>query len=391
MELQTPKQFELTEKAIQTHAFSHRALKDYVLLLESLLQVKAAAAKANQEAGYLTEIQKDAIVLACETLQMPEYRDLFQADAFQGGGGIAIHTNINEAIHVLTAEEGIVLDIKKQINLSQSTADVLHTASSIALFKLGKQCVLALRNISQTLLQKAKQYEGVKTMARTCLRDAMPAPLSELFKGYALVTERNAKALEERVGSLQEVNLGGTVIGSGEGASSEYRETVIKSLNETTGLSLTRRENLFDAAQNIDRFTSLSAVLSQTAAAWIKISKDLRLMGSGPATGLNEITLPEAIPGSSFFSGKVNPTLPETVLQACYLVLGNHRSVQAAEEHGELYLNVFESLAVLKTYESLELMTVALEKLNQYCLKNLKVNEESCKRWIEQWEEKQNA
>lgn len=391
MESKNPKQFELTEKAIQTHAFSQRALKDYPLFLEALLQVKAAAAKANQAAGNLSEIEKDAIVLACETLQMPEYRDLFQADAFQGGGGIAIHTNVNEALHVFTAEEGIALDIKKQINLSQSTADVLHTASAIALFRLGNQCVSSLERTAQTLRQKAKEFRGIQTMARTCLRDAMPAPLSELFEGYALVTERQAFAVKQSCEVLREVNLGGTVIGSGEGASLSYRETVIDCLNQTTGLQLKRRENLYDAAQNIDRVTALSAALAQTAAAWIKIAKDLRLMGSGPATGLDEITLPEAIPGSSFFSGKVNPTLPETVLQACYLVLGNHRSAQAAEEHGELYLNVFESLAVLKTYESLELIAISLDKLNEFCLKNIKVNAESCERWIQLWEKKTNG
>ncbi|NDD05949.1 MAG: aspartate ammonia-lyase, partial [Proteobacteria bacterium] len=308
-----------------------------------------------------------------------------------GGGGIAIHTNVNEALHVFTSEEGIVLDIKNQINKSQSTADVLSTASGISLYRLGIQALHVLQATEKMLLEKAQEFEGIQTMARTCLRDAMPAPLSKLFEGYAQVTARHAQSLSDAIQSLREVNLGGTVIGSGEGASSIYQEKVISFLNEVTGLSLNRKDNLYDAAQNIDRLGRVSSVLADLAASWIKISKDLRLMGSGPAAGFDEITLPEAIPGSSFFSGKVNPTLPETVLQACFLVLGNHRCVQAAEEHGELYLNVFETLAVIKTYESLEALSVALDKLNQHCLKNLKANSQSCQNWVRQWEEKQNG
>ena len=228
-------------------------------------------------------------------------------------------------------------------------------------------------------------------MARTCLRDALPAPLSKLFEGYALVARRQLEQLEGHRQVLEEVNLGGTVIGSGEGAPLTYQALVIPFLSEATGLALKKRESLFDAAQNADRIGNLSATLSQAATSWIKISKDLRLMASGPLTGLNEITLPEAIPGSSFFSGKINPTLPETVIQASFLVLGNHRVVQAAQEHGELFLNVFETCAALKTYESLEALTGALSKLNEHCLKALKINSETCENWVSFWEKNQNA
>jgi len=385
------KPFEITERSITAHAFSGRCLKDYPLWLEALLQVKMAAARANFAASLLSEKEEQAIKTACLDLQLPEYRDLFQADVYQGGGGIAVHTNINEAIQAFSQEAGKALEIKTQINLSQSTSDVLSTASSLALLKLVQQLIGVLEEVENTFLAKATECEGIRTMARTCLRDALPAPLSKLFEGYALVARRQREQLEVHRQLLEEVNLGGTVIGSGEGAPLTYQGLVVPFLSELSGLPLKRREHLFDAAQNIDRIGNLSATLSQAATSWIKISKDLRLMASGPLTGLNEITLPEAIPGSSFFSGKINPTLPETVIQASFLVLGNHRVVQAAEEHGELFLNAFETCAALKTYESLEALRSALSKLNEYCLKSLTVNAETCEKWVSIWENHQNA
>ncbi|NBT58368.1 hypothetical protein EBT16_06250 [bacterium] len=261
----------------------------------------------------------------------------------------------------------------------------------MALIHLGNQLISVLEEVEKTLLQKASECEGVRTVARTCLRDAFPAPVSKLFEGYALVAGRQKEILKNKIQALEEVNLGGTVIGSGEGASLTYQGLVIPFLNEITGLRLKRRDNLFDAAQNSDHLGNLSGSLAQAAASWIKISKDLRLMASGPLTGLNEITLPQAIPGSSFFSGKINPTLPETVIQAGFLILGNHRSIEATQEHGELFLNVFETCGALKLYESLELLSGALLKLNDHCLKELTINAESCEKWVSIWENNNHA
>lgn len=385
------KPFEITEQSMRTHAFSGRLLKDYPLWLEALLTVKRAAARANFGASLLSESEEQAIQNACEQLMLPEYRDLFQVDVFQGGGGIGVHTNINEAIHAYTQESGFPLDIKTKINMSQSTSDVLSSASSIALLKLVHRFIEVLLEVENTCFEKSRQCENVLTMARTCLRDALPAPLGKLFEGYALVARRQRETLEKHITYLEEINLGGTVIGSGEGAPLTYQALVIPFLGELTELPLKKRENLFDAAQNSDRFGSLSASLSQAATSWIKISKDLRLMSSGPLTGLNEISLPAAIPGSSFFSGKINPTLPETMIQAAFLVLGNHRAVQATQEHGELYLNVFETCGALKIYESLEVLSTALSNLNEHCLKDLTINKESCERWVSIWEKNHHA
>ncbi|MFM8270689.1 MAG: lyase family protein [Pseudomonadota bacterium] len=385
------KPFEITEQAMRAHAFSGRLLKDYPIWVDALLTVKMAAARANSGASLLSENEEQLIQQACERLKSPDYRDLFQADVYQGGGGIAVHTNINEAIEAFIQESGASLDIKTKINLSQSTSDVLSTASSIALLRLLHQILNVLKEVETTCFEKASQCENIRTMARTCLRDALPAPLGKLFEGYALVAKRQQDQLAFHLKSLEEVNLGGTVIGSGEGAPLTYQRLVVPFLSEATGLPLTRREHLFDAAQNSDRFGSLSATLSQAATSWIKISKDLRLMASGPHTGFNEISLPPAIPGSSFFSGKINPTLPETVIQAAFLVLGNHRVVQATQEHGELFLNVFETCGALKIYESLEALSEALSKLNHYCLRDLTINAESCERWVSIWEKNHHA
>lgn len=378
--------FENTEKSLKAHSFSRRHLSHYPVLVEALLDAKTASARANCASSLFSEEVRDLVQQACEDLKKPDYQDLFQADVFQGGGGIGIHTNVNEAIRAYALEMDQSLDIKEQINLSQSTADVLATASHIALLRLSQKLAITLRETQGLFLKIARESEAVLTMARTCLRDALPAPMSKLFEGYSLVVERQIEAIESKAKVLEEVNLGGTVIGSGEGASLTYQGLVIPFLAEITELPLKRREHLFDAAQNNDRVASLSSELAQLASAWIKITKDLRLMGSGPLTGLNEITLPEAIPGSSFFENKTNPTVPETVLQACFLVLGNHRTVQATQEHAELFLNVFEMCAHLKVYESLEMLESSVSKFNQYCLANLKVNQESCEHWVREWE-----
>jgi len=385
------KPFEVTEKAIRAHAFSSKQLKDYPEWLEALLTVKQAAARANAGAGLLDETEEQTLRQACESLKRPEYRDLFQADVYQGGGGIAVHTNINEAIAVMAQELGHPLQIETQINLSQSTSDVLSTASAVAILKTGEELLGILESTKKILREKAKEANGIRTMARTCLRDALPAPIAQLFEGYSLLVQRQQEELLRYLEALENVNLGGTVIGSGEGATLTYQGLVIPFLSELSQLPLKRSENLFDLAQNIDRFSKVSSALAEIATSWIKITKDLRLMASGPVTGFNELSLPEAIPGSSFFPGKVNPTLPETVLQACFLVLGNHRTVQSSCEHGELFLNVFESCAALKTYESIAILSESISKMNQFCLEKLTINADICEGWVKLWEKHQNA
>lgn len=385
------KPFDITERALTAHAFSNRPLKDYPSFLKAILQVKSAAARANCASSLITEEECQQIQEACHELASTEYSDLFQADAYQGGGGIAIHTNVNEAIQAFIHETGIRIDIKTKINLSQSTSDVLSSASSVAVLGILKQLIGTLQESAFLFSQKASEMEGIRTMARTCLRDAMPAPLSKLFEGYSLLIKRQVEELERQAIAIEFINLGSTVIGSGEGAPLTYQALVVPFLAELTELPLKKRDNCFDSAQNCDHLGSLSSCLSQIASSWIKIAKDLRLMASGPLTGLNEISLPQAIPGSSFFKDKTNPTVPETVLQACFLVLGNHRTVQATQEHGELFLNIFEPCAALKVIESLDFLASSFQKFNEFCLKGLVANSESCERWVSIWESKQDA
>jgi aspartate ammonia-lyase len=385
------KPFDITERSLTAHAFSNRFLKDYPAYLEALLHVKSAAARANFASSLMSEEDCQRIQEACRNLALSEYSDLFQADVFQGGGGIAIHTNVNEAIQAFVQESGFQIDLQTKINLSQSTSDVLSSAASVTVLGLLNPLILVLQESSILFQEKASAMEGVRTMARTCLRDAMPAPLSKLFEGYSLLIQRQVVELQRHLPAFESISLGGTVIGSGEGAPLTYKALVIPFLSELTGYPLRKKENLFDSAQNCDHLGNLSASLSQVASSWVKIAKDLRLMASGPLTGLNEITLPKAIPGSSFFKDKTNPTLPETVLQACFLVLGNHRTVQAAQEHGELYLNIFEPCASLKVFESLEFLRSSIQKFNEFCLKGMIANAESCERWVSIWESKQNA
>jgi len=217
------------------------------------------------------------------------------------------------------------------------------------------------------------------TLARTCLRDAEATSLGEFFGGQAQAVRRRTRELGRSIGSLRRINLGGTAIGSGRGAPAAYRARVLRHAREITGIALRTRANLYDAAQNLDDLGAVAAQLALLAEVLIKIAADLRLLSSGPDGGFGELNLPAVQEGSSFFPGKINPSVPETMLQCCFQVLGCERSVRLAVERGELNLNVFGAAAVTNLFDMISMLRRALILLVERCLQGITANAERCR------------
>lgn len=370
-----------TELSIENLSCSPYKLSHHPELVQALALVKKAAALANERAGVISEELCQRISAVCDQIINGEYDAQFQVDMLHGGGSIAFNQNINEVIGSLAGAHP-----KEHVNASQSTADSCSTAFRIALLIKSDSLVATLKSIERTLHEKTDTYTNTITIARTCLQDAMPVSISSMFAGWSEALKRRRKRLEQALNQLRQVNLGGTVIGNGAGAPETYRAAVIACLNQVCcsklSVTLTPRANLYDAAQNCDDIAEVSSALSQLAEVAIKVCSDLRLLSSGPQFGFGEIAIPAVQEGSSFFSNKNNPVVPETTLQACFHVLGNARAVQAVVEHGELNLNVFESGAFFHTVNSIVVLQSALELLLKKCLQDMIVREEKCAEMI---------
>jgi aspartate ammonia-lyase len=374
-----------TVRTVQNLSFSGQPLKNYPEYIVALAMVKKAAALANLEANVFDDSIGNAILNACGQLIQGNYQDQFIVDILHGGGGIGTNMNVNEVLanlanQTLGGSLGTCMPVHpiEHVNASQSTSDVCHTAIRLAIVRCFDQLDQELLKMADTLEKKSQEFMGITTISRTCLQDAMRVQLGEVFSGYAALMKRRHRSLKEAVLSLLTVNLGGTVIGSGVGAPEKYRAVIMEKLREVSQMNVTLRDNLFDAAQNIDDLAHVSKELSLLATSLIKVAKDLRLLSSGPEAGFSEITLPSVQSGSSFFPGKVNPVIPETMMQSCFQVLGCDRAVQAALEHGELDLNVFEGLAGANILNGLHMLANSAHSFTERCLKDIVPNEERC-------------
>lgn len=375
-----------TARAVENLRFTARPLGSCPPYVQALGTVKRAAARTNREAGVLTARLADGIEAATTPLLAGGLLEHFPADLLGGGGSIGVHMNVNEVIANLASEhlggrrgEYIPVHPFRHVNASQSTADVCHTALRLAVLNQWKGLRRVLGSIVQRLQEQAAALANVPTLSRTCLQDALPSSLGVLFSGYAALLQRRTGELERAIHGLRAVALGGTVIGTGDGAPLRYRERVLPILSEIAGWALVAPEPLADALQNSDDIAAVSAQLALLGQALIKIAQDLRLLASGPQGGFGEISLPHVQAGSSFFAGKQNPVVPETVIQCAFQVLGCDRAVQAAVEHAELYLNVFDGLAAVNVLDAIDMLTGAVDRFETRCLRGLRANTERCR------------
>jgi aspartate ammonia-lyase len=375
-----------TARSAANLAFSGRTLGDYPAMVRGLAMVKWAAARANLEAGVIEAPVARAIEHACRALMAGGYRDDLIADPLGGGGSIGINQNINEVIANLASLHlggargaDAIVKPKIHVNASQSTADACATAARIAILEQARMLESALTECVRAYRTKTREFRRVITLARTCLQNAQPTSLGEFLSGHAAVIERRGAELARTVRELRRVNLGGTVIGAGTGAPTAYRRVIVRRLRQVTGLDLIARKNLFDAAQNIDDLGAVAAALGTLAEVMLKLAQDLRLLASGPEGGFGEITLPEVQEGSSFFPGKINPVVPETMLQCCFQVLGHERAARLALERGELNLNVFEGAAAINLLEAVAILSRGVALFTSRCITGIGANEARCR------------
>ena len=372
-----------TCRAIQNFPLqSAKAIGDYPEMIRALMVIKKAAAQCNARARLLDKRKSSAIAAAADSVMEGNHQDQFPVHSLHGGGGTSANMNANEVLANL-AEEFLgghrgryaLVHPNDHVNLNQSTNDVYPTACHIAVILKWPQLEQKLHGLHESLLGKARQWRQVKRLARTCLQDAVEITFGDLFGAYAGFVERSAEHVEAAIDRLHEVNLGGTIVGRKEDVPKRYLETIIKNLREVAGDNRYRQaHNLFLSAQSPDDLVAVSSALDQLARGLVKIAQDFRLLGSGPEGGLAEIHLPPMQPGSSIMPGKVNPVIPEFLIQLCFKISGNHSASAMALDHGELDLNVWESVLVFNILDSMDLLASGVSSFRQHCVAGLDID-----------------
>jgi len=377
-----------------TRAIENFPITGYTLhnsLIISMAMVKKAAALSNMEIGQLHPQIGNAIVSAAEEIIDGKLHDQFIVDPIQGGAGTSINMNTNEvianrALELIGEPKGSyhIISPNTHVNMSQSTNDSFPTAIRIATLKILDELLITMDHMYKTFQKKAKEFDHVIKMGRTHLQDAVPIRLGQEFEAYSRVIKRDIQRIQETKENLYEINMGATAIGTALNANPEYIKLVVKFLRDISELPLKNAENLVDSTQNTDAYTEVSSALKVCMINMSKIANDIRLMASGPKTGLNEIFLPARQPGSSIMPGKVNPVMAEVVNQVAFQVIGNDHTISLASEAGQLNLNVMQPVLVFNLIQSITMMNNAFQVFTNYCIEGIKANEEKLKENVEQ-------
>ena len=375
-------------RAATNFQITHRPL--HPVLIDSIVMVKKAAAITNEKSGKLDQQIAQAIIKACDKILDGNLRDQFIVDAIQGGAGTSANMNANEvianrAIEILGGTKGdySIVHPNDHVNMSQSTNDVIPTAGKITVLKLLPQTIKELEKLEKAMEEKEAEFDDILKMGRTQLQDAVPMRLGQSFGAFAHVLKRDIKRLKNVMDEMKVLNIGATAIGTAINVDPYYLANISYELSKVVGISLKQAEDLIDATQNLDGFVSVSRVLKTCAVDISKISNDLRLMSSGPRTGLSEINLPARQNGSSIMPGKINPVIPEVVSQVAYLIIGHDYTITMAAEAGQLELNAFEPVLFHHLFESIDTLKEAAATLTKHCITGITANKGQCEEYIE--------
>ncbi len=357
--------------------------------IKNIIKIKKVAAKLNGEHGQIPKNVSQAITTACDEVLLGGFQEEFITDAIQGGAGTSVNMNVNEvlanrATELIGGKKGEYLcHPNDHVNCSQSTNDVIPSAGKMTVLELADGLLAALEDLLVALGDKAKEFDGVLKMGRTQLEDAVPIRLGQEFAAYAAVLKRDYKRIENATREMRVLNLGGSAIGTSVNVSKEYLSEIAAELSKECGREFVKADDLIDATQNVDGFVCVSGSLKTLAVNLSKICNDLRLLSSGPKTGLGEIVLPAKQNGSSIMPGKVNPVIPEVVNQVAFAVIGNDTTVTMAAEGGQLELNAFCPVIFYKLFESLTCLTGAVKTLTNNCIVGIVASKERCKSLVE--------
>ncbi len=377
-----------TGRAVQNFPIS--GLTAHPALVDATVRVKLAAARVNGVLGLLPRRKAQAIERAAREVLGGRWRDQFVVDAYQAGAGTSHHMNVNEvlanrACELLGGRRGdrALVDPNDHVNLGQSTNDVFPTAMRLAALELAPAVIGALSALAATLERKARGWDGVVKAGRTHLMDATPVRLGQEVSGWAAALRGAAGRVRDALPELSLLGLGGTAVGTGLNAHPRYQALVVAELSRLTGVPLGAAPSLTGAMQSLAPFVALSGALRGAAVELLRIGGDVRLLGSGPTSGLGELRLPAVQPGSSIMPGKVNPSMAEMLAMVSYQVIGLDAAIAAAASGGQLELNVMMPLVAWDLCHALQIQAAAVRAFDVRCARGLQADRARARHYAE--------
>jgi len=377
-----------TERARQNFPISH--LQPLAPFVDAVVWIKQAAALVHKQTGRLDPKLADAIVRAADEVLAGQHRHQFVVDPYQAGAGTSHHMNCNEVLanranELLGGKRGEYKPVhpNDHVNMAQSTNDVIPTAIRLAALAQLPVLLDAMGRLARAFLTQGKAFDRILKSGRTHLQDATPIRLGQEFVAYGHTIERNADRIAQAADALRDLGIGGTAVGTGLNAEPVYPALMVKQLRTITGMELREGKDRVQLMQSMGDPMSFSGALRTYAIDLGKIASDLRLLASGPRTGLAEIVLPPVQPGSSIMPGKVNPSIAEMVNMVCYQALGNDVTIAAAAEAGQLELNVMMPVIAHNLLFTVQILTNASRVFAERCVEGIDADRAQCEYWLE--------
>ena len=360
-------------------------------IIHAYAVIKKSAAQTNEDLGILSKKKSNLIQKVCDEILENKHNDQFPLVIWQTGSGTQTNMNINEVIsnraHLIEGkklgESDKTLSPNDDVNLSQSSNDTFPTAINIAAMKIiSKNTLINLKKLRDSLNNKSKEFNEVVKIGRTHLMDATPITLGQEFSGYVSQLDHGIKTIENAIGHLSELPIGGTAVGTGLNTPKGYSKKVVDYISKNTGLSFKESPNKFEGIASHDCIVEMHGALKTISASIYKVSNDIRLMGSGPRSGLGELLLPINEPGSSIMPGKVNPTQCEAISMVCAQIIGNDVAVSFAGANGHFELNVFKPLFAFNIIESSKILGDASLSFAKNCIDGIKPNKKRIEKFL---------
>jgi fumarate hydratase class II/aspartate ammonia-lyase len=362
--------------------FPISGLREPRALVDAVVRIKLAAARVNARLGLLPRTKARAVEQACREVLAGRWDGQFVVDAYQAGAGTSFHMNVNEvlanrAAEILGGRRGDrSVDPNDDVNLAQSTNDVIPTAIRLAALATAPRAVEALDGLSATFARKARAWDGIVKSGRTHLMDATPIRLGQEVSGWAAALSAAAARVNDALPEMAALGIGGTAVGTGVNAHPRYRELVVKELSRIAGVPLFPAPNPFYAMQSLAPFAALSGAMRVAALELARIGGDVRLLASGPATGLGELRLPAVQPGSSIMPGKVNPSMAEMLAMVSHQVIGLDESIAWSAAAGQLELNVMMPLVGWDLLHQIEILANGVRAFDEKLARGLEPDRE---------------
>ncbi len=370
-----------TARALENFPISNTPISRHPRLIDALVIVKQAAARANRDLGALDGQKAAMIERACVAIREGSHHDEFVVDVIQGGAGTSTNMNANEVVANVALDlaghalgDYATLDPIDDVNRSQSTNDVYPTAAKIAIAMALEDLLVEHTALRRAFAEKGHEFHDVLKVGRTQLQDAVPMTLGQEFHGFATTLGEDEDRIREVLPLLREINLGATAIGTGITADPRYAATVQAHLTDLLGEQYVTAGDLIEATSDTGVFMQMSGVLKRAAVKLSKICNDLRLLSSGPQAGFGEIVLPPRQAGSSIMPGKVNPVIPEVVNQIAFAIVGHDVTVTMAAEAGQLQLNAFEPIILHSILTNVSWLAAGCRTLRLHCVEGIRAN-----------------